>query len=90
MDIIDQQQKKSARLVPKLPSYGNFSVFLRWRVAAGAAGKWQEGGWKAGVKDLELTGSCLWTFVANSKKNQLDLCQNGRVMSILVFFSGGG
>ena len=48
----------------------------------------REGGWEAGVKDLELTGTCLWMLVANSKKNQLDLCQNVRVMSILVFFSG--
>ena len=90
MDIIDQQQKKSARLVPKLPSYGNFSVFLRWRVAAGAAGKRQEGGCEAGVKYLELTGTCLWTLVTNSKKNQLDSSQNGQVMSILVFSQVAG
>ena len=34
MDISGQQQKKSARFVPKWPSYVNFSIFLRWRVAA--------------------------------------------------------
>ena len=34
MDIGGQQQKKSARFVPKWPSYVNFSIFLRWRVAA--------------------------------------------------------
>ena len=34
VDINDQQQKKSARFVPKWPSYVNFSIFLRWRVAA--------------------------------------------------------
>ena len=34
MDISGQQQKKSARFVPKWPSYVNFSIFLGWRVAA--------------------------------------------------------
>ena len=34
MDISGQQQKKSARFVPKWPSYVNFSIFHRWRVAA--------------------------------------------------------
>ena len=42
IDIGGQQQKKSAKFVPKWPSYVNFSVFLRWRVAAGAAGKRRE------------------------------------------------
>ena len=42
MDIRGQQQKKSAKFVPKWPSYVNFSVFLRWRLAAGHVGKWQE------------------------------------------------
>ena len=72
MDIGGQQQKKSAKFVPKWPSYVNFSVFLRWRVAAGHVGKWREGEWEAGVKDLELTGTYLWTLLTNSKKNQLD------------------
>ena len=89
MDIGDQQQKKIARLVPKWPSYVN-SVFLRWRVAAGAAGKRREGGWEAEVKYSELTGTCLWTLVTNSKKNQLDSSQNGQVMSILVFSQVAG
>ena len=72
MDIGVQQQKKSARFVQKWPSYVNFSVFLRWRVAVGDVGKRRKGKWEAGVKDLELTGTCLWTLVTNSKKNQLD------------------
>ena len=72
MDIGDQQQKKS-RLVPKWPSYVNFSVFLRWRVAAGHVGKWREGEWEARVKDLKLTGTCLWTLVTNSKKKSARL-----------------
>ena len=37
-----------------------------------ATGKWREGGWEAGIKDLKFTGPCLWTLVTNSKKNQLD------------------
>ena len=38
-----------------------------------AAGKWREGGWEAGIKDLKFTGPCLWTLVTNSKKKSARL-----------------
>ena len=56
MDISGQQQKKSARFVPKWPSYVNFSVFLRWRVAAGNVILSQKWAKIANDQYLELNG----------------------------------
>ena len=56
VDIGGQQQKKSARFVPKWPSYVNFSVFLRWRVAAGNVILSQKWAKIANDQYLELNG----------------------------------
>ena len=86
MDIGGQQQKNQLDLCQNVRVMSILVFFSGERVNGGRVGVKRQ----AGVKDFELTGPCQWTLVTNSKTNQLDLCQNVRVMSILVFVSGDG
>ena len=79
MDIDGQQQKNQLDLCQNVRVMSILVFFSGERVNGGRVG----GKRQAGVKDFELTGPCQWTLVTNSKKNRLDSCQNGQVMTIL-------